>query len=332
MIGAPACDPPRSHPHLESGSESDQGRADLAVIVVNYRNAEMATRALADAERSAGPLTLQEIVVDINSPIEELELLRKRRPRAEVVELDSNPGFAASCNEGISRARARYLLVLGSDAFALGNAVEALVRHLDTHPSVGLLAPLLLNVDGSPQDNVFRRFPNMLTLFIDFCTPLAFLVRGRRLDPYHVARRRLTHPQPIAHANGTVLAVRAETAAATGPWDSGFRLYLEETEWQKRMAATGWQRAVLPSAFFTHVGGASSTGFALASPYYLGSICRYYDHPRMALAVVRVAALISRITVLAVIKLGLGSERMHNLDRGFAELLGLLRRNRWREA
>lgn len=310
----------------------DRERPDLSVIVVNYKNAEMATRALADTERSAGTLALQEIIVDIDSPAEDLELLRERRPRAQIVELRTNPGFAASCNAGIGQARARHLLVLGSDAFAIGNAVEALVRYIDAHPHVGLLAPLQLKVDGSPQDNVFRRFPNMLTLFVDFCTPVAFLVRGRRFDPHHIARRRLTGPQPIAHANGAVMLVRAQAAADTGPLDSGFRLYLEETEWQRRMARAGWERAVLPSARFTHVGGASSSGFALASPYYLDSVCRYFDHPRVALAVVRAAAVLSRLTVLAVIGLGFDSERMRTLERGFGELLALLQGSKWRSA
>ncbi len=254
-----------------------------------------------------------------------MELLRERRPRAQIVGLATNPGFAASCNAGIDQARGRHLLVLGSDAFAIDDAVRALVDHIDADPRIGLLAPLQLKVDGSPQDNVFRRFPNMLTLFVDFCTPIAFLVRGRRLDPHHVPRRRLNKPQPIAHANGAVMLVRAQAAAAAGPLDSSFRLYLEETEWQRRMAATGWERAVLPSARFTHIGGASSSGFALASPYYLDSICRYFDHPRVALGVVRAAALVSHVTVRAVIALGFDSKRMRNLERGFGELLALLR-------
>jgi N-acetylglucosaminyl-diphospho-decaprenol L-rhamnosyltransferase len=311
---------------------SHEDRPDLAIIMVNFRNAEMATRALADAERSAGPLDIEEIVVDVNSPIGDVELLRERRPRARIVRLSSNPGFAASCNAGIEQANARHLLVLGSDAFAIGDAVESLVDHLDAHPHVGLVAPLLLNLDGSPQDNVFRRFPNLLTLFIDFCTPVAFVVRGRWLDPYHVPRRRLTAARPIAHANGTALAVRAQAAADTGPLDSGFRLYLEDTEWQRRMAATGWEIAVLPSARIAHVGGASSRGFALASPYYLASVYRYFDHPRAALAVIRVAAAISRICALAAIRLGFDSERVRRLERGFGELLGLLRSDRWRSA
>jgi N-acetylglucosaminyl-diphospho-decaprenol L-rhamnosyltransferase len=311
-------------------TRSQQARPDVSVMVVNYRNTEMAIRALEDTERSAGPYRLQEIVVHVECPAGDRELLLESRPQAEVVEQATNYGFAASCNAGIAQARADRLLVLGSDAFPIGDAVEALVNHLDAHPHIGLLAPLLLNVDGSLQDNVFRRFPNLLTLFVDFCTPLAFLLRGRRIDPYHVARAHLTKPWPIAHANASAMLVRADAAAATGPFDEGFRLYLEDTEWQRRMAATGWELAVLPSARVTHVGGASSKGFALASSHYLNSVCRYFDHPRMALAVIRVAAVISRICALAAIRLGFDSERTRNLERGFGELIGQLRSGRWR--
>jgi GT2 family glycosyltransferase len=305
---------------------SEQAPPDLSVIVVNYRSAELTVRALEEAARSAGGLVLEEIVADADSPAEDLRLLRERRPAARVLELSANRGFAAGNNAAIAQARGRHLLLLNPDAFAQGDAVQALVRHLDANPSVGLLAPLLLNEDGSPQDNVHRRFPNLLTLFVDFCAPLAFLIRGGALDPHHVPRRRLTGPQPIAHAIGAVLAVRAVAATETGPLDEGFFLYLEETEWQRRMARAGWRREVLPAARFVHLGGASSESFALASPHYLASVRRYYPNPRLALAVIWLAALISFATLRLVTALGGGSQRTRALAGAFGDLLRLLAR------
>jgi GT2 family glycosyltransferase len=313
----------RAHDHRTK----EQERADLAAIVVNFHATRLAVRALEDAARSMGPLSLQEIIVDVASPHGDLELLREARPHAQIIELQANPGFAASCNVGIEQAHARHLLLLNSDAFALDDALEAIVRYLDANPHIGLVAPLVLNVDGSPQDNVYRRFPNLLTLFADVCTPVAFLVRGRVVDPHRVARRRLTKPQPIAHANGAVLAVRAEAAADTGPLDEGFHLYLEETEWQRRMAGAGWERAVLPCARYTHIGGGSSSGFALASPYYLASVRRYFPRPRMAVAVMWIASL-TAFVALRLGAIGLRSQRLNELADGHRQLLGRLARER----
>jgi N-acetylglucosaminyl-diphospho-decaprenol L-rhamnosyltransferase len=307
------------------GPAGGRARPDVSVIVVNYRSAELTVKALECVQRAAGDLKLEEIVADADSSEEDLALLRERRPQALVLELRANRGFAAGNNAGIAVASGRHLLLLNPDAFAEGEALRQLVEHLDRHPRTGLLAPLLLSEDGSPQDNAHRRFPNLLTLFVDFCTPLAFLLRGRRLDPHHTPRARLTGPCEIAHANGAVMLVRSEAAAAAGPLDEGFFLYLEETEWQRRMAQGGWRREVLPAARFVHLGGGSSEGFALASPSYLASVRRYYGRPRLTFAVVRAAATISRLCLLAAIGLGFRSQRIRSLERGFGELLSRLR-------
>lgn len=305
---------------------ADQKRPDVSVVVVNYRSAELTVRALEAAAGAAGGLALEEIVADADSPPEELELLRSRRPRARILELRANRGFAAGNNAAIAVAGGRYLLLLNPDAFAREEAVVRMAEHLDGHPATGLLAPLLLNEDGSPQDNVHRRFPSLLTLFVDFCAPVAFLVRGGALDPHHIPRSRLTGPQRIAHATGAALMVRARAAAAAGPLDEGFFMYLEETEWQRRMARAGWGREVLPDARFVHLGGGSSGGHALASPHYLASIRRYYAHPRLALAVVAVASAISLLSLRLVGLLGAGSPRTRGLADAFAAVLRQLRR------
>jgi GT2 family glycosyltransferase len=303
---------------------------DVSLVLVNYRSASFALRALHDAAASAaaGGYRLEEIVVDGASGGDDVAVLRGARPQAAVVALEENRGFAAGNNAGIARARGRHLLLLNPDAFAHGDAVARLVAHLDAEPSTGVAAPLLVNPDGTPQDNVHRRFPNLLTLFVDFCAPVAFLVRGTRLDPHNVARTALDGPRPIAHAIGAVLLVRAEAARAAGPLDEGFFLFLEETEWQRRIAAAGWRIDVVPEATFTHVGGGSSSVPPLASPAYLDSIERYYRRPRAAIAVVRVAGLLSLGSLRVARALRLGSPRLAELNAAFTQLHAELGRRR----
>lgn len=304
----------------------DEQHPDVSAIVVNYRSASLTARALREAVRSAGECTVEEIVADADSSEEDLSMLKACRPGARIVRLDGNPGFAAGNNAAICKARGRHLLLLNPDAFAQDEAVRMLVYHLDAHPDTGLLAPLLFNEDGSPQDNAHRRFPNLLTLFVDFCAPLAFLIRGSALDPHHVSRAKLAGPQEIAHATGAALLVRARAAAAAGPLDERYFLYLEETEWQRRIAGAGWRREVLPEARFVHLGGGSTGGFPLASVHYLESVRRYYPHPRLAMAIIRVATLISLFSLRLLTAFGIHSPRVRQLADGFDELFALLTR------
>lgn len=294
-------------------------------MVVNFRSHALTVRALADCAAAAPDLTLEEIVADGTPPPGEADALRAARPGAEVIALAENRGFAAGNNAAIAQARGRHLLLLNPDAFAHADAVARLVAHLDAEPACGVAAPGLVFEDGRPQDNAHRRFPNLVTLFVDCCAPVAFLVRGTALDPHNLDRALLKEPRPIAHATGAVLLVRADAARAAGPLDEGYFLYLEETEWQRRIAAAGWRIDAVPAALFTHVGGGSSESSPLASPHFLDSVVRYYPRPRLALAAMGLGALGSIVTLWPVTRLGLGGERLP----GLLEAMRSLRAQVW---
>lgn len=292
-------------------------------MVVNYRSARLTLEALSHAA-AANELSHEEIVVDNGSGDEDVELLRRERPDATVIELGENRGFAAANNAGIARARGRYLLLLNPDAFAQDGSITKLVAHAENHPQTGVVAPVLHNPDGSLQDSVFRRFPNLLTLFVDFCVPVAFAIRGTAIDPHNLPHRRLDRPRPIAHAAGAALLVRAETAQVVGPLDDGYFLYLEETDWERRIAAAGWRIDVVPQAVFVHLGAATASGSPLRWPAYLASVKRYYPRPKLAIAVLHLATVISLISLRVALKLRLGSPGLRDLQTMFRELRATL--------
>jgi GT2 family glycosyltransferase len=275
------------------------------------------------ARRSAGALSVEEIVVDNASGEAELERLRQALPRANVIALPENRGFAAGNNVGIGQASGRYLLLLNPDAFARGDALAALARHLDANAEAGLAAPVLENEDGSVQANLYRHFPTLGFLFVEFCHPLALIavrLRTRLTDPARAPWGWI----PIAHAIGAVLLVRAEAARATGPLNERFFLYLEETEWMRRMAATGWRRNAVPSARFVHLGGGSSSSPTVASPHYLDSATVFFGRRYAPEAVIAVAASISWTYLKVISLLGMSSSAQDELRLAFTRLLRLL--------
>jgi GT2 family glycosyltransferase len=307
--------------------------ADVAVVVVNFRSAQLTARALADAAAAAGGLTLQEIVVDNGSGGDEVARLRAARPQAEVVALADNRGFAAGNNAGIARADARHVLLLNPDAFCQGDALARLVAHLDAHPDVGVAAPRLVFADGARQDNAYRRFPNHLTLLVDYWAPLAQLLARTPWDPHRVPAARYAAGRPplrVAHVTGAAMLVRAEAAAAAGPLDEGFFLYYEETEWQRRIGAAGWAVEVLPDAVVTHLGGGSSGTFPPASEPYLDSVGRWFGHSAASRLIMASGALVSWLSLTLAMRLDLGNDMVDFQRRGYREALRTLRRRGWR--
>jgi GT2 family glycosyltransferase len=256
---------------------------DLSIVVVNYRTPDLTIRAVADATASARGLEVEEILVDVGGG--DVAALRARRPEATVVGLSDNRGYGAGVNAGLSAASGRHALLVNADAFCHGDAAALLAGHLDAHPRAAIAAPRLLNADGSQQLNAYRRFPSALTVFVDYCFPLSAALYGGPLHPYVLPRSAYERARPVAHAMGAALAVRMAAVADAGGFDESYFLYLEETEWQRRIAAAGWEVHLVPAADVTRLGGASVGDYSFASDHFLTSLEHYHggrQHVRLA--------------------------------------------------
>jgi N-acetylglucosaminyl-diphospho-decaprenol L-rhamnosyltransferase len=247
---------------------------DLSIVIVNYRTPELTLRAVDGARASCADLAVEEILVDNGA--HDVAALRAGRPGAQVVGAPENRGFAAGVNAGIAACSGRHIAVVNSDAFCRGDALARLVAHLDTRPEVAVAAPALRFPDGRRQLNAYKRFPSSLTVFFEHCHPLSNPLHGRALHPYVVPVTDYDHARPVAHVMGAAFVVRREAAAAAGPLDEGYFMYLEETDWQRRMSAAGWEIDLVPEAEVVHLGGASAQDYAFAGSHYAASLDRYF--------------------------------------------------------
>ena len=248
---------------------------DASLVIVNYRTAELTDRCLSLAGAAPdGPL-LERVVVDNASGDGSVRHLRQRHPDVTVIEQPANRGFAAGVNAGFSATTAPYVVVLNPDTEPEPEALIRLVDHLRRHPGVGVAAPLLLHQGGAVQRNAHRRFPNLLTLFVDFCVPLGYaLALKPELHPHELSERATERGGEAEHVNGAVLAIRRSAYESAGGFDEEFFMYLEETEWQQRVRRRGWSIEVVPSARVTHLTRAGATMTEI-SGRYLPSIYRY---------------------------------------------------------
>jgi glycosyltransferase EpsE len=82
-----------------------------------------------------------------------------RDPRIVLVRCMTKTGMAGSFNEGLSRARGRYIARMDSDDVAYPHRLETQVRHLQAHPDLAVLgaAGRLMDRDGNMVG--VRQFP-----------------------------------------------------------------------------------------------------------------------------------------------------------------------------
>ena len=226
--------------------------ANVAVVVVTYDALPWLEPCLASVE------SYETVVVDHGSTDGTLDLVRKRFPRVRVLERE-NRGLAAGWNAGIAATSSRYVLLLNADAWALPDAVQRLVRFADERPRAALVAPRLLNLDGSLQRSV-RGFPTLWRLATEYLFLRKLAPRTALLNGFYAGGFAHDEPRPIEWAMGAVLLVRRAAVEEVGPADESFFLFSEETDWCYRFAAAGWEVWFDPEAEFEHVGAASHGG------------------------------------------------------------------------
>jgi N-acetylglucosaminyl-diphospho-decaprenol L-rhamnosyltransferase len=291
--------------------------AGVSIVVVNYRTAELTIRAATAALAAAGERPVQAIVVDNASGDGSAERIATALPEATVIARPDNGGFATGVNAGLAAATHDLIAVVNSDAFLAPGALDRLASYLEAHPGAGVVGPSVTDGDGAATIVAHRRFPNLITLFVEFCAPLHPL-SATRWHPHQLPLARHDRAGRVAHVTGAVLMTRRSVVDRAGPFDEGYFLYLEETEWQRRVTRAGWEVHLEPAAEAQHLGQGSDHANAVVSDHYLRSAERYFG-PR-ARPVMHAAATISVASARVASRLRPGDERFPKLAEAFGRV------------
>lgn len=260
-----------SRPHAQA-----PGELDGAVVVVNYRTSALVERCLESVYATCGELRLETVVVDNASQDGSAERLRAALPAATVLAEPENRGFAAGVNAGFRSTSAELVVVLNPDTEVHPGTLQALLGRLREHPRTGVVAPLLEDAEGRLAPNGYRRFPGLATLGLDLCLPLGYaLAHAPALHPHAMSPAALRAGARPAHVCGAALAIRRSAYLEAGPLDEGFFLYLEETEWQQRVARRGWAIELVPAARVRHLVRGGGDAALAPSPHFVASALRY---------------------------------------------------------
>jgi N-acetylglucosaminyl-diphospho-decaprenol L-rhamnosyltransferase len=248
---------------------------EASVVVLNYGEPELTENCLRVLDRDPASPQLERIVVDDASPDDSVVRLR-RIDGITVVARERNGGFAAAVNSGLAAASHDVVLVLNADTQVGPGAVRVLIEAA-LGEGVAIAAPLLHFPDGRLQMNAYRRFPGVALLMFELTVAGGYLIDsagGRLRHPMSVTEEHLRAGGDVEHVMGAAFAVR-RAAWAQEPLDEGFFLYLEETEWQRRLRRRGWRVVVEPRARVTHLMRSGDPLAAVPSPHYVTSAFRY---------------------------------------------------------
>lgn len=251
----------------------------LSVAIINYETGDLTASCVRAIRRSPPAEPFEILIVDNGSSEAGLAPLRGLEG-VRLVETGCNGGFAAGVNRCLAEAdpAADAVVVLNSDTEVEPGALDALAAAV-RQPGVGLAAPVVLHADRSVQRSGHRRFPTLWTTWMALCVPLAFAQAAlERLVPHPSSLSVAEHEagaRPV-HVMGAVMAFGRAAWHAVGRFDERFFMYLEETEWQRRLHAAGWQVELVPEARVLHLHRGGDDAVGVPPLTYLDSARIYF--------------------------------------------------------
>jgi GT2 family glycosyltransferase len=223
----------------------------LSIVIVHYRTPEALARLIASLAE-ANPTDVREILV-VNHSEEPLETILASSPwPARLLVPGKNQGYARGVNAGIRAANASDdVLVLNPDIRVAPGSIQALRRAADAHPQAGILAPKLLNTDGTLQLSA-RRFYNWRTLLLRRIPLGPFVAKSRTLRDHVMADWDHADTRPVDWVLGAAMLVRRGAMRDVGLMDERYFLYFEDVDWCQRMGRHGYEVLYVPDARMFH--------------------------------------------------------------------------------
>lgn len=163
---------------------------------------------------------------------------------ATVIRLSRNVGFSAANNAGLEKVVTPWVAFVNPDV-RVGPAEDLARLARVATANRGLVAPQLLNPDGTAQPNG-RGLPFPLSKIAH----RSRYVPRAHLDGY--TRTNLSSPTFVAWVMGAAFSGRTEDFRRLGGWDERYFLYYEDHDLGLRAWAAGLPVIVDPSVRWTH--------------------------------------------------------------------------------
>lgn len=224
---------------------------ELSIIIVSYNVKELLLRCIESVLKNIGSVVPFEIiVVDNNSTDGSIEAIEKKFKEVKFIKNLDNSGFPAANNQAFEIATGKKIMMLNPDTEIVEDAIARLSLFLDSNPNVALVAPKLLNPDGSLQYSVWR-FPSVKYIFAEM-----FYLKGLIKDKFYLDKD-LNSPLRVDSASGAAMLFRKELLETVGMLDEKL-FWIEDVDFCYRIKKRGFDIVYLPEAMVIHYIGQSA--------------------------------------------------------------------------
>jgi len=240
---------------------------DLSILIINYKTPSLLRHCIKSIYKNKPKIDYEIIVVDNASRDESIEITEDDFPQVKLIANKVNLGFPKAVNQGILESGGKYILVLNPDITALPGSIDKMFEYLEKNKSIAILAPKLINPNGSIQYSCFSTFPT-LQIVLYRRTHLGTSPKAKKTtDDFRMADWDHSRGREVAWVLGSCMMIRHQAIDQIGLMDERFFMYMEDVDWCRRFWESGWRVYYYPEACMVHYyqrSSATESGLFLA--------------------------------------------------------------------
>lgn len=214
----------------------------LTVVIVTWNSSDCISNCLASLTKELKFIGSEIIVIDNYSLDDTVLKIKSSFPNVMIIENQENKGFGAANNQGLERARSKYVLFLNPDTVLPPKSVKSMLTFLESQPRAGIVGPEQKDENGKITFNFSR-----------------YTVRGlweygvEKLAPNSNLCLTLRKPYKVRFVNGGCWMTRRKAMTSAGGYDDQLFLYGEEPDVCLRVRRVGWDIYFLRNIWITHL-------------------------------------------------------------------------------
>jgi GT2 family glycosyltransferase len=233
---------------------------DILIVFLNYNSKDLILRAVDSVlkDLNGSQITAQIVVADnsLNTDGVKEALYDKFNGIVKYVDCGGNVGFGLGCNVGFATDVARYYAALNPDIFIPenSNTIEKIIKFMDEHPKIGIVGPKLLNEDGTLQYSCYRFDIGSILVkpFKQLNLENKYKIIKKFVDRLQMKDFDHNETTPVDWVMGSAMFARKEAIDDVGFFDDRYFMYMEDSDWCRRMWESGWAVYYLHDAVIYH--------------------------------------------------------------------------------
>jgi GT2 family glycosyltransferase len=205
----------------------------VSVIIVNYNGKKHLEKCL-DSLLKISYQNYEIIIVDNHSTDGSIELIKKKYPRVNLIELEKNYGFAEPNNLAAKTAIGKYLHFLNNDTMVSPDFLDQLVKTMEQDSDIAISQSMLMYPDGTIDSSG------------DYIDTL-----GRAYS----SKKNSEQIQSILSARGASMMARKDIFWKLGGFDKEFFATFEDVDIGWHAWISGYKVVIVPNSIVYHTGG-----------------------------------------------------------------------------